>query len=72
MREARRLYPTNQDIQKQVSIEQELKLAKRAKTKNAYTSLSASLIKRFREAGPGQPNAREFAPSLDITKLRVE
>ena len=52
-----------------VAIEQELKLAKRAKTKSTYTSLSAALIKRLREARPGLPSAREFAPSMDISKL---
>ena len=53
MRECRKLYPTNTEIQKQVAIEQELKIAKRAKTKINYTSLSANLVKKFRSANPG-------------------
>ena len=66
MRECRKLYPTNTEIQKQVAIEQELKVAKRAKTKINYTSLSANLVKKLRGANPGNGSKFGLVKNLKI------
>ena len=68
-KESKRLYPSNEKVAKQVALEQELKLVRRSKTKSAYANLAATLIKRFRAAQIGQPNAKEFMPTIDMMKL---
>ena len=69
LKAARDLYLTNEQLAKQVAIEQEYKIVKRCKHKSNYANLSATIIKRFRAAKPGQPGAKEFAPQFDLSKL---